>query len=65
MKSHHEWPRSKTAVRLIRTGPTDDLGRCSFELLWWDRYGRARAQCFFAKPHDTRKRLLATIRERQ
>lgn len=57
-----EWPRSRTAVRIITHGPLDERGRCSFELLWWDG-ARHRAQSFFAKPEPTRQRLLATIRE--
>jgi hypothetical protein len=60
-----EWPRRKTSVRLIRRSATDDLGRCSFDLLWWSEDGRKRAQCFFAKPEETRRRLLRTIRERK
>jgi len=61
-KAKDDWPRSKTAVRLIRRGLTDDDGRCSFDLLWWDKYGRKRAQSYFAKPNETRKRLLETLK---
>jgi len=63
-KRNDDWPRSKTAVRVIRRGPVDDHGRCSFDLLWWDRNGAKRAQSYFAKPNETRRMLLRQINER-
>lgn len=64
MSRKSEWPRSKTAIRLIRHGPTDDDGRCSFDLLWWNG-SEHRAQSFFAKPRETMERLRRTLKERR
>lgn len=65
MKPADDWPKSKTAVRLIKLkdGPLDDLGRCSFTLLWWQD-GKKRAQCFFAKPWETQQSLREAIKRR-
>jgi hypothetical protein len=56
----NEWPRSKTAVRVIKTSAFDEFGRCSFDLLWWQD-GRKRAQCFHARPEETRRNVLKNI----
>ena len=57
-----EWPRSRTAIRIVKRSPLDDDGRCSFDLLWWQN-GKQRAQSYFAKPYETRENLRRNLKE--